>query len=136
ATAIGRKVCLLGRSMQQNVRLALDLGYLGCPPDLFVDPEAADHFAPRELIILCTGAQGEPRSALSRLALGEHPTVRLEKGDLVILSARIIPGNDRSVGNIIDHLVRRGCRVLSAAASSSELIHSSGHACQGEQRMM
>src|SRR5947209_20539496 len=96
ATAIGRKVCLLGRSMQQNVRLALDLGYLGCPPALFVDPEGADHFAPRERIILCTGAQGRPRSALSRLALGEHPTVQLPPGDLVALSSRQTPGNERS----------------------------------------
>ena len=136
ALSVGRRVCLLGRSMTQNVRLALDMGLLRCPPDLFIDPEAADHFAPREIVVLATGAQGEPRSALSRLALGEHPTVHLEKNDLVILSSRVIPGNDRSVGNIIDHLVRRGCRVLSTASGSSELIHTSGHACQGEQRMM
>jgi ribonuclease J len=122
--------------MQQNVRLALDMGYLRCPPELFVDPEAADHFAPRELAVVCTGAQGEPRSALSRLALGEHPTVKLEKNDLVILSSRSIPGNERSVGNLIDHLVRRGCRVLSTMGDSAELIHTTGHACQGEQRMM
>src|SRR5713226_8347466 len=136
ALAQGRKLVLLGRSMQTNVRLALDLGYLKCPPDCFVDPEAAAHFAPRELVILCTGAQGEPRSALARLALGEHPTVQLEKNDLVILSSRVIPGNDRALGNIIDHLVRRGCRVLSNSSGSGELIHTSGHACQGEQRMM
>jgi ribonuclease J len=132
----GRKLCLLGRSMQQNVRLALDMGYLRAPPDLFVDPEAADHFAPRELTVVCTGAQGEPRSALSRLALGEHPTVKLEKGDLVVLSSRSIPGNERSVANLVDHLVRRGCRVLSTLADGAELIHTSGHASQGEQRMM
>ncbi|MFL5313399.1 MAG: ribonuclease J [Myxococcales bacterium] len=132
----GRKVCLLGRSIQQNVRLALDMGYLRCPPDLFVDPEAADHFAPRELAVVCTGAQGESRSALSRLALGEHPTVKLEKGDLVILSSRSIPGNERDVANLIDHLVRRGSRVLSTLGESGELIHTTGHACQGEQRMM
>jgi ribonuclease J len=107
-----------------------------CPPDLFVDPEAADHFPPRELCVICTGAQGEPRSALSRLALGEHPTVKLEKNDLVILSARQIPGNERSVGNLIDHLVRRGCRVLSSLSGNGELMHTSGHAFQGEQRMM
>jgi ribonuclease J len=136
ALAQNRKIVLLGRSMQTNVRLALDLGYLRCPPDSFVDPEAAGHFAPRDLVILCTGAQGEPRSALARLALGEHPTVRLEKNDLVILSSRVIPGNDRALGNIIDHLVRRGCRVLSSTSGSGELIHTSGHACQGEQRMM
>jgi len=70
AMANNRKIVLLGRSMQTNVRLALDLGYLRCPPDSFVDPEAAGHFAPRELCIICTGAQGEPRSALTRLALG------------------------------------------------------------------
>jgi ribonuclease J len=134
ALALGRKVCLLGRSMQQNVRLALDMGYLRCPPDLFVDPETADHFAPRELVIICTGAQGEPRSALSRLALGEHPSVHLEKGDLVVMSAREIPGSQRSVGTLIDNLVRRGCRVLTPGGT--ELVHTSGHACQGEQRMM
>ena len=134
--AQGRKICLLGRSMQQNVRLALDLGYLKCPPDLFVDPESADHFAPRELTVLCTGAQGEPRSALARLALGEHSTIHLDKGDLVIMSSRSIPGNERMVGNLIDHLVRRGCRVLGGVAGGSELVHATGHACQGEQRMM
>src|SRR5207237_260453 len=89
-----------------------------------------------ELGILCTGAQGEPRSALARLALGEHPTVHLEKNDLVILSSRVIPGNDRTLGNIIDHLMRRGCRVMSSSTGSTELVHTSGHACQGEQRMM
>jgi len=136
ALAQDRKLVLLGRSMQTNVRLALDLGYVRCPPDSFVDPEAAGHFPARELAILCTGAQGEPRSALARLALGEHPTVQLEQGDLVILSSRVIPGNDRALGNIIDHLVRRGCRVLSTSSGASELIHTSGHACQGEQRMM
>ncbi len=130
--------CLLSDSTnaerEGTSRLATDLGYLRAPPDSFVDPEAAGHFAPRELVILCTGAQGEPRSALSRLALGEHPTVHVEKNDLVILSSRVIPGNDRALGNIIDHLVRRGCRVLSSNAG--QLIHTSGHACQGEQRMM
>src|SRR5438270_9714071 len=135
ALAQNRKIVLLGRSMQTNVRLALDLGYLRCPPDSFVDAEAAGHFPPRELVILCTGAQGEPRSALARLALGEHPTVQLEKNDLVVLSSRVIPGNDRALANIIDHLVRRGCRVLSTS-TGGELIHTSGHACQGEQRMM
>src|SRR6202171_1847595 len=115
------------------VRLGLALVYLRVPPDSFVDPEAAGHFAPRELVILCTGAQGEPRSALSRLALGEHPTVHLETNDLVILSSRVIPGNDRAIGNLIDHLVRRGCRVLSSNAS--QLIDTSGHACLGGERV-
>jgi ribonuclease J len=136
ALAQNRKLCLLGRSMQTNVRLALDMGYVRCPPDSFIDPETADHFAPREICVLCTGAQGEPRSALARLALGEHPTVHLEKGDLVILSSRVIPGNDRTLANVIDHLVRRGCRVLSSTAGSTELIHTTGHALQGELRML
>jgi ribonuclease J len=134
--AQGRKLCLLGRSMVDNVRLALELGYLKCPPDAFIDPETADHFKPSELTILCTGAQGEPRSALARLALGEHPTIQLDKNDLVILSSRSIPGNERSVGNLIDHLVRRGCRVLGGTAGGGELVHATGHACQSEQRMM
>src|SRR5207248_1626727 len=112
---------------------ALDLGYIRCPPDSFVDPEAAGHFPARELVILCTGAQGEPRSALARLALGEHPTVKLEKNDLVILSSRVIPGNDRALGNIIDHLVRRGCRVMSGSAGSTELVHTSGGVVRGPE---
>ena len=137
ALAQNRKLVVLGRSMQTSVNLARDLGYLRCPPDSFVDPEAAEHFPARELVVLCTGAQGEPRSALARLALGEHPSVHLEKNDLVILSSRVIPGNDRALGNIIDHLVRRGCRVLASnTMAGGELIHTSGHACQGEQRMM
>src|SRR5207253_10471041 len=130
-----RKIVMVGRSMQTNVRLALDLGYIRCPPDSFVDPEAADHFPARELVILCTGAQGEPRSALSRLALGEHPTVHLEKQDLVILSSRVIPGNDRTLGNIIHHLMRRGCRAMSRSTGPTELLHTSGHACHGEPRL-
>ncbi|MBS2021703.1 MAG: ribonuclease J, partial [Deltaproteobacteria bacterium] len=92
------------------------------------------HFAPKELIVICTGAQGEPRSALARLALGEHPTLHLEKGDLVVMSAREIPGSERTVGTLVDHLVRRGCHVLRPGGSI--LVHTSGHACQGEQRMM
>ena len=135
ALAVGRKICLLGRSITQSVRLALSMGFLKCPPDLFIDPETADHFAPRELCILCTGAQGEVRAGLTKLALGEHSTVVLEKGDLVILSARNIPGSERNVGTLIDHLVRRGCRVL-APGTAGELVHTSGHAYQGELRMM
>ena len=134
--AQGRKFCLLGRSVQQNVRLALDLGLLKCPPDAFIDPESADHFAPKELVILCTGAQGEPRSALARLAAGEHASVHIDKGDLVILSSRAIPGNERMLSALIDVLVRRGCRVLGGVSGGSELVHATGHACQGEQRMM
>ena len=134
--AQGRKFCLLGRSVQQNVRLALDLGLLKCPPDAFIDPESADHFAPKELVILCTGAQGEPRSALARLAAGEHASVHIDKGDLVILSSRAIPGNESMLSALIDVLVRRGCRVLGGVSGGSELVHATGHACQGEQRMM
>jgi ribonuclease J len=91
--------------------------------------------APRDLVVLCTGAQGESRSALSRLALGDHPHVKLDRGDLVVFSSRAIPGNERSQANLIDHLVRRGCRVISPE-TSAELIHATGHACQSEQRMM
>jgi ribonuclease J len=86
-------------------------------------------------VILCTGAQGEARAGLARLALGEHPSIRLEKDDLVILSARNIPGSERSVATLIDNLTRRGCRVLDPG-STSELVHTSGHAYQGELRMM
>jgi ribonuclease J len=88
------------------------------------------------LLVLCTGAQGEPRSALARLAYGDHDHLQVDKGDLVVFSSRPIPGNERLLGNLIDHLVRRGCRVLGGVAGGSELIHATGHACQDEQRMM
>ena len=136
ALAEHRKIAVLGRSIRTNVNLARDLGYVRVPAEAMIDPEAAGHFAPRELAVICTGAQGEPRSALARLALGEHPHLSLEKDDLVILSSRVIPGNDRALANLIDHLVRRGCRVLSGGSAAGATIHTSGHACQGEQRMM
>ncbi len=133
ARAFGRRLALLGRSMDSNVRLAQSLGYLDLPawmPAGF--PEARD-LPPRELCVLTTGTQGEPRSALARLARGEHPDLSIAPGDLVVLSSRFIPGNEVAVGQVVNDLCRRGAEV---AYEGVRPLHVSGHAQQAEQRRL
>ncbi|HYQ81565.1 MAG TPA: ribonuclease J, partial [Anaeromyxobacteraceae bacterium] len=104
----GRRLLLLGRAMEENVRLALALGYVSFPPWLLASAEEARSLAPRELCVLATGTQGEPRSALARLSRGEHADLSLAPGDLVVLSSRFIPGNEVAVGQVVNDLCRRG----------------------------
>jgi ribonuclease J len=133
ARAFGRRVAFLGRAMEQNVRLAQALGYLDVPAWMPVGfPEARD-LPPREVCVLTTGTQGEPRSALARLARGEHPDLAVAPGDLVILSSRFIPGNEIAVGQVVNELCRRG-----AVVAHDELrpLHVSGHAQEAEQRRL
>ena len=125
-----RKVLLVGRSLVQNVETAERLGYLKFPRD--ARASAAD-LPPSDLVIMTTGTQGEPSSALSRIAIGEHKQVSIEKGDIVIISARTIPGNERAVSHVIDHLYRRGAEVVHHEQHD---IHVSGHACQEELKLM
>jgi ribonuclease J len=133
ARAFGRRVALLGRSMENNVRLATSLGYLSMPAWMPVGfPEARD-LPPRELCVLTTGTQGEPRSALARLARGEHPDLAIAPGDLVILSSRFIPGNEVAVGQVVNELARRGADV---AYEGLAPLHVSGHAQEEEQRRL
>lgn len=130
----GRKVTLLGRSMQQNVRIAAELGHLEVPLHLLVEPERAQGMRHNEVTVIATGAQGEPRSALARMAIGDpHAPMQLDEGDLVILSSRFIPGNEVAIGNLINLLSMRGVEVIYEAA---EEIHVSGHACREEQKLM
>ncbi|HYC60304.1 MAG TPA: ribonuclease J [Thermoanaerobaculia bacterium] len=125
-----RKVLLIGRSLVDNAESAERLGYLRFPRDV----RASSFDIPaRELVVMTTGTQGEPSSALSRIAIGEHKQVSIEQGDVVVISARTIPGNERAVSHIIDHLYRRGAEVVHHEQPD---VHVSGHACQEELRLM
>ena len=130
----GRKVVLVGRSMNENVRLAHELGFLEVPLGLVVDLDEGKKLRHDQVTVLSTGAQGEPRAALVRMATGDPSApFPIDEGDLVALSSRYIPGNEVAIGHMVNHLVRRGAEVL---YESAEEIHASGHACREEQRLM
>jgi ribonuclease J len=133
AIAGGRKVATLGRSMQKNVALARELGLLNIPDKAMVDIEDVDRLSPGEVCVISTGSQGEPMSALSRLAIGENRFFKLRPDDVVVISAHPIPGNEWSVGRVIDGLHRRGVEVIH---SGVDTVHVSGHARQGELAML
>ncbi len=125
-----RKVALVGRSLVDNVETAERLGYLKFPRELRA---GAMDGSPRDYVILTTGTQGEPSSALSRMAIGEHKQIQIEEGDLVIMSSRTIPGNELAVSHLIDNLYRRGAEVVSHEQPD---VHVSGHACEEELKLM
>ncbi|MCY1016324.1 ribonuclease J [Pyxidicoccus sp. MSG2] len=131
AERLGRKVALQGRSMIRNVEMARELGYLDVPDSLFIHLDTVSQLAAHRVLVITTGAQGEPRAGLSQLASGDGP-VRLDPGDLVVLSSRPIPGNERSVGALIDDLQWRGAKV--AYAQLEPGVHVSGHASRPQQR--
>jgi ribonuclease J len=128
-----RKVVLLGRSMLKNVELGRRLGVIDADTSRFAEPQVLDRLAPSEVLVLCTGSQGEPLSALSRLASGDMRGIEAGPTDTVILSSHPIPGNEFLVGRVIDDLHRRGAEVLHSA---HEKVHVSGHARQGDLRTM
>lgn len=134
ARRAGRKICLLGRSMQNHVDVARELGRLDWPSDLVISPLDAQGLPRRELLGLATGTQAETKAALARLALGTHPRLRLDPGDQVILSSRVIPGNDRVVVAMMSDFLRAGIEVVSRWSQPG--IHASGHAHRDEQRTM
>ena len=131
ARAEGRRLLLLGRAMEETVHIALDLGYLSLPPWLLCGAGEARDLPPRELAVLTSGTQGEPRSALSRLSRGEHADLSVAPGDLVVLSSRFIPGNEVAIGQVVNGLCRLGATVLH---EDLRPLHVSGHAQEGEQR--
>jgi ribonuclease J len=133
AVMFGRKVILCGRSIVSNSQIALDLGYLRIPSNTWLKLEDINTLRDEEVVIITTGSQGEPMSVLSRIATGEHKTIKIKEGDTVILSAKIIPGNERSIGRIINHLCRRGANVIYEKVSE---IHVSGHASKEELKLM
>ncbi|HEU0287663.1 MAG TPA: ribonuclease J [Nocardioidaceae bacterium] len=125
----GRKVAYIGRSMVRNMNIARDLGYLKVPPRLLVDVKETADLPPEKVVLISTGSQGEPMSALSRIASRDHPSVRLEPGDTVVLASSLIPGNENAVFRVVNGLVRWGARVIH---KGNALVHVSGHAAAGE----
>jgi ribonuclease J len=125
----GRKVAYVGRSMVRNMAIARDLGYLTVPPGLLVDAKALADMPPEKVVLISTGSQGEPLSALSRIAQRNHSFVSLEEGDTVILASSLIPGNENAVFRVINGLIRGGARVVH---KGNALVHVSGHASAGE----
>ncbi len=138
AAGAGRRLLVLGRGMVEAFELGRRLGYLEEPAWMPVAPEEARRLPPRELAVLTTGTQGEPRSALSRLARGEHPDLAVRPGDTVVFSSRRIPGSELMVGRLVDDLCRRGALVLGdlVRAGGPGPLHASGHAHEGEQRRL
>jgi len=133
AARTGRRVALLGMSMQKNVTIAAELGYLRVPDGIIVPLEELGELPARRQVILSTGSQGEPNSALALMAAGEHKYVRVERGDLVIVSARVIPGNERTVSRVVNALYRLGAEVL---YEENAFVHVSGHASQEDLKLM
>ena len=133
AVKFGRKVILCGKSIVSNTQIALNLGYLQIPQGTWVKLDDLQDLRDHEVVIITTGSQGEPMSVLSRIATDDHKIIKIKTGDTVILSAKMIPGNERSIGKIINHLFRRGADVIYEKVSE---VHVSGHASKEELKLM
>ncbi|MEE2822677.1 MAG: ribonuclease J [Acidobacteriota bacterium] len=133
AQKVGRKVIPIGRRMISNIQTAVEVGCLEYPENLIISAADANQFPSNELIILATGSQGEPMSALSRIAINEFKGIRAEEDDVVIFSARIIPGNENLISNVMNHFYRRGAHVYD---SRSAPVHTSGHGLQDDLKLM
>ncbi len=133
AARLDRRVALVGRSMRKNFNIASNLGMAGAPDGLFISPKEVQDFPDDEVVVISTGSQGEPLSALRRMAHRDHPDVELHSGDTVIFSATPIPGNERSVNETIDRIFQIGAQVVTAADAP---IHASGHGWQEELKLM
>lgn len=128
-----RKIAVCGRSMINVIETAMDLGYIDVPKNVFIDIDMIKNYTDEQLVIITTGSQGEPMSALTRMANGEHKKVTLTANDLVIISANPIPGNEKYISRVIDELMQIGSEVIYSSLAD---IHVSGHACQEEQKLM
>jgi len=133
AVTFGRKVALLGRSMETTVRLAAELGYLRVPDGTLVPLDELSALPPYRQVIISTGSQGEPNSALALMAAAEHKYLQVMEGDLVVLSARVIPGHERTITRVVNQLLRQGAEVLWEGVA---FVHVSGHASQDELKLM
>src|SRR5262250_2237950 len=131
----GRKVAFVGRSMQSSSEIAEDLGYIEIPQGLLIHPGEVKNYAPEKVCVLIGGTQGEPMSALSRAAVDNHKHAKIEKDDTVVLSSRIIPGNEKAIYRMIDHLFRRQAHVIYEDGSTPP-VHVSGHASQEELKLI
>ena len=133
AWKFGRKVVANGRSMIANIRIARELGYLHVPDGLILELKEIERLPPHKVVMLTTGSQGEPMSALTRMAMDNHKQIKITAGDTVILSSKFIPGNEKTISNMMNHLYRRGAEVIYEKVSE---IHVSGHASQEELKIM
>ncbi len=133
AVKYGRKVALSGRSMVNVMGIASELGYLQVPDGVLVDLNLISRYEPGQLVLITTGSQGEPMSALTRMAFSDHRQVAINPNDFIILSARPIPGNEKTVGAVVDELLKQGCTVI---YESMYEVHVSGHACQEELKLI
>jgi ribonuclease J len=135
AHAHGRKVAVVGRSLDNSTEIAQDLGYLDLPQGLIINPGQIREMPDNKIVVMISGTQGEPMSALSRAAVNNHKYAKIDAGDTVVLSSRVIPGNEKSIYRMIDHLERRDAKVIHDDGTQG-LIHVSGHGSQEELRLM
>ena len=128
-----RKIAICGRSMINMINTAMDLGYIDCPKEVFIDIDMVQNYPDEQIVIITTGSQGETMSALTRMANGEHRKIKVTPNDLVIISANPIPGNEAHIAKVIDQLMKIGADVIYSVLQD---VHVSGHACQEEQKMI
>ena len=133
AVKYGRKIAVCGRSMINIITTSMELGYIKCPENIFIDIDMIESYTDDQLVIITTGSQGEPMSALTRMAAGDHRKVKITPNDLIIISANPIPGNEKYISKVIDDLMQLGAEVVYSALAD---IHVSGHACQEEQKLI
>ena len=134
AVKFDRRILVYGRSMENVITTSRKMGYIKCPDRFFIKNSEAKHFKDNQILILCTGSQGEPLAALSRIAAGTHRNISIKPGDTVVFSSSAIPGNATSINHVVNQLFRSGANVLTHSAFNS--LHTSGHAGQEEQKLM
>ena len=133
AIKYNRKIAVCGRSMINIINTSIELGYIKCPDNIFIDIDMIGTYTDEQLVIITTGSQGEPMSALTRMAAGDHRKITITPNDLIIISANPIPGNENAVSKVIDDLMQLGAEVVYSALAN---VHVSGHACQEEQKLI
>ncbi len=133
AHSLGRKVCMIGRSLENVVSISSELGYLNVPSNVLITADEINNYKSEQLVIITTGSQGEPMSALTRMAFSDHRKVEIRPNDYVIISATPIPGNEKTVGNVVNELMKLGAHVIYEKMYE---VHVSGHACQEELKLM